>query len=473
MSVKTRFAPSPTGSMHIGNVRTAAFAWLFARHHGGEFVLRIEDTDRTRYVEGAVEQIMEGLRWLGLDWDEGPVFQSDRLGIYAEHAQKLIDEGKAYRCWCSPDRLTELREQQKAAGQPTGYDRHCREDSHGRGVEEPHVVRFKMPQVEFTEFHDQVRGDLRFENALQDDFVMMKTDGFPTYQFANVVDDHLMGITHVIRSEEWISSTPKHVQLYKAFGWEPPCFAHPPLILGPDRSKLAKRHGAVSFAEFIDKGFLPDAMLNFMALLGWSPGDDREVMTRQELIEAFDIPGIVNHPAVFDTQKMEWIQRQHLRLLPDRELAERAKPLLEERGLAEGADEDYLTSVLGLMKERLGVLSDLPDVAGYFFREDFDYDQKAAKWLKDSGVEQLYDQLIQALAEVEWTEASIEAAVREAGASVGREGGKVIHPVRVAATGCTVGPSLFAALEVLGRERVIARLKRAAEEAHALASAQT
>ncbi len=451
--------------MHIGNVRNAVFSWLFARRHGGSFVLRIEDTDRSRLVEGAVAEIKDGLTWLGLDWDEGPVFQSGRLDIYREHARRLVDEGRAYRCWCSPERLAEMREEQKAAGRPTGYDRHCREDSHGRTEDEPHVIRFAMPLEGETSFHDEVRGDISFDNALIDDFVMMKADGFPTYQFASVVDDHLMDITHVIRSDEWVASTPKHVRLYEALGWEPPKFVHPSLILGPDRSKLSKRHGATSFVEFVERGYLPDALVNFLSLLGWSPRDDREVMTREELIAAFDIEGMVNHPAVFDVQKLEWISRQHLRLLPDVRLAALARPVLEARGLvsapAEPGADAYIAAVCGVMKERLTVLPDIADVAGYFFREDFDYDEKGRKWFVEDGVRDLFEALAGALETVDWTGESIEAAVRETGQRMGREGGRIIHPVRVAATGQTAGPSLFAALAVMGKERVTARLRRA------------
>ncbi|BCW98934.1 MAG: glutamate--tRNA ligase [Armatimonadota bacterium] len=462
--LRTRFAPSPTGSMHIGNARTAAFAWLLARHHGGQFILRIEDTDRTRYVEGSVEEIQDGLKWLGLDWDEGPYFQSQRLEIYRELAEQLVREGKAYRCWCSPERLAQMREEQKAAGLPTGYDRRCRAGETRHTAEEPHVIRFAMPLDGVTEFHDHVRGTLSFENALIDDFVMLKADGFPTYQFANVVDDHLMGITHVVRSDEWLSSTPKHVQLYAAFGWEPPQFVHPALILGPDRSKLSKRHGAVSFREFTQMGYLPDALLNFLALLGWSPGDNREVMTRQELIEAFDIPGIVNHPAIFDRQKLDWLNRQHIRMLPDGDLARRVKPLLEEKGLG-GLQDGYLESVVRVMKDRLTFLHDIVDLASYFFTDEFEYEEKGAKWLRDPGAAQFLEGIADALKDCEWSEAAIEARVREAGEKLGREGGSLIHPIRYACTGKTVGPSLFAALETLGRDRVVRRLRRAADVA--------
>lgn len=471
MAARTRFAPSPTGSMHIGNVRTAVFAWLFARHHGGQFVLRIEDTDRSRMVEGAVDEILDGLKWLGLQWDEGPIFQSERLDIYHKLAGDLLESGEAYRCWCSSERLAEMREAQKAAGHATGYDRRCRQDARGHSPDEPHVIRFAMPLEGETCFHDEVRGDITFDNALIDDFVMLKADGFPTYQFANVVDDHLMGITHVIRADEWVSSTPKHVQLYQSFGWEPPKFAHPSLILGPDRSKLGKRHGATSFGDFVKRGYLPDALVNFLSLLGWSPGDDREVMSRAELIEAFDIGGMVRNPAIFDAQKLDWISRQHIRMLADRDLADLALPVLEERGLASPQPEaTYLAAVCGLMKERLTVVPDIADLAAYFFEEDFGFDDKARKWLEEPGARELFAALADALETTGWEEQSIEEVVRLTGQRLGREGGQIIHPLRAAVTGTTVGPGLFALLAILGNDRVVARLRRAAsysEELHA------
>lgn len=459
MTVRTRFAPSPTGFMHVGNVRVAVFDWLLTRHLGGEFILRIEDTDRTRFVEGAVDDILHGLQWLGLDIDEGPYYQSQRLHLYRQYADELLASGKAYRCWCTAERLDGVRKAQQEASKPTGYDRWCRDDSHGHSPDEPHVIRFAMPNEGTTTFHDEVRGEVSFENALIDDFVMVKTDGYPTYQFANVVDDHDMRITHIIRGDEWISSTPKHVQLYKALGWEPPTFVHPPIILGPDKTKLSKRHGSVTFREYTEKGYLPDAMINFLSLLGWSPGDNREVMGRAELIEAFDLKGIVKHPAVFDTQKLDWINRQHLRLLTPEQILSYTKPSLSSRGW--NPADDYIIQVFEVMKERLSTPSDLAEVADYFFTNEFDYEDKGRKWLEDSASAPYYHQLASALETVEWNLESIEAAVRNVGAELGREGGAVIHPVRIACTGRTAGPSLFEALTVLGRGNTVERLKRA------------
>ncbi len=486
--------------MHIGNVRNAAFSWLLARHFEGEFVLRIEDTDRTRYVPGAVEEIIEGLRWLGTDWDEGPIYQSSRLKHYQEYAQKLLDGGHAYCCWCSPERLAEMREEQQKAGRPTGYDRYCREDSHGRSLDEPHVIRFAMPTQGTTVFTDAVRGEFSFDNVLQDDFVMLKADGYPTYHLASVVDDYLMNITHVVRSEEWISSTPKHLQLYHALGWQAPTLVHPPLILGPDRSKLSKRHGSVAFKDYIEHGYLPDAVLNFMALLGWSPGDNREVMTREELTEAFSIEGIVKHPAIFDIQKLDWINQQHtnrlsnedyeaevrrhIRLcethadkLPENEREEKLSVLKRFEEMFDGVDPDYRSEVIALMQSRSTPVADFIDYSWNYFATDFDYEEKGLKWLRDETAPGYYEKLEAALEATDWASpareelhALLEEQIRSVGASVGREGGAVIHPVRIASTGRTVGPSLFEALAVLGKDRVIERLRKARQKSRELSA---
>ncbi|MFN3690353.1 MAG: glutamate--tRNA ligase, partial [Fimbriimonadales bacterium] len=294
--VRVRYAPSPTGMPHVGNIRTALFNWVFARHHGGKFIVRIEDTDRNRYVDGSEQAILNSLRWLGLDWDEGPevggphapYYQSQRLEIYHRIAHELVEAGHAYKCFCTPEELEQMRAQQRAQGaSQTMYDRRCRKltPAEVKAREDagmPYVVRFKMPLEGTVEYEDLIHGRTVFQNKLTDDFVMLKSDGFPTYHLANVVDDHLMGITHVLRGDEWVSSMPRHLNLYKALGWEPPQFAHLPLLLGPDKQKLSKRHGAVEFTEFIREGYLPEAMFNFLAICGWNPGDDREILSREE-----------------------------------------------------------------------------------------------------------------------------------------------------------------------------------------------
>ncbi|MDO8683074.1 MAG: glutamate--tRNA ligase [Armatimonadota bacterium] len=483
--VRVRFAPSPTGSPHIGNIRNAVFDWLYTRHTGGKFLLRIEDTDRNRLVPGAIEEIMYDLRWLGIEWDEGPdvggaygpYLQSERLELYQKHAAELVEKGLAYHCYCSAERLSEMRKEQEALKQHTGYDRRCRDlspdeaerlNAESGGVA---VIRFKMPLTGTTVFHDYVRGDIAFENNLQDDFVILKSDGFPTYHFASIVDDHNMRISHVIRSEEWLSSGPKHVQLYNAFGWEPPVFVHPPLIVGPDRAKLSKRHGSVAFSSYIEEGYLPEAILNFLALLGWSAGEDRDLYNTDELVEKFTLEGITSHPAIFDLSKLQWMNGQYIRSCEIERLVNLALPYLQRAALMPESPTqdqlDYVNKIIELLQERLHLLSEAPEMSSFFFADELDYDPKAvAKWFTQDYVLDLLALVASKLESVyDWNVEGIEAAVRLAGEEAGVEGGKIIHPVRVATTGRTVGPGLFETLEVLGRERVVSRLRRSAEKA--------
>jgi len=480
--VRVRFAPSPTGFAHIGNMRNAVFDWLLARHTGGGFILRIEDTDRARLVPGALEEIYESLRWLGAMWDEGPevggphgpYFQSERLDIYSRYARQLLEQGDAYYCFCTPERLAGMRKEQEAGKQPIRYDRLCVslspseiEEKLGEGL--CGVLRFKVPSEGRTTFADLVRGEIAFENRLLDDFVIIKSDGYPTYHFASVVDDHLMEITHAIRSEEWISSTPKHILLYNAFGWEPPKFVHPPLILGPDRAKLSKRHGAVRFLDYKERGFLPEAMMNFVTLLGWSPGEERELFPVQELIDRFSIEGIVDHPVIFDVQKLEWMNGVYIREADVGRLAMLCLPYLQAAGLVSesptAGELDYTRKVVALEQERLKVLSEIVEAARFFFEAEPEYEEKGVKkWL---GQDYMPDLLRRLIARVEklpdFTVEGVEKAVREAGEEMGLSGGQVIHPVRMAVTGRTVGPGLFETMAVLGRDRVLLRLKRTAD----------
>jgi glutamyl-tRNA synthetase len=473
-AVRVRFAPSPTGSPHIGNIRTALFTWLFARKHGGVFILRIEDTDRARYVEGSVQEIMDSLRWLGLDWDEGPYFQSQRLPLYREVAEKLVETGHAYRCYCTPERLEELRRQQEAAKQPTGYDRKCRylSDEERKALEAqglPHVIRFAMPLEGETVFHDEIRGEIRFENALIDDFVMLKSDGYPTYHLASVTDDHDMGITHVIRGEEWISSTPRHVQIYRALGWELPKFAHLPMILGMDRKKLSKRHGSVQFVEYIQQGYLPEAMLNFLALLGWSADEDRELYSREELIERFDLSGVQENPAIFDGQKLLWMNGVYIRRKPMGELTRLCLPYLQEAGLMpqnpSPQEVTYAQRVIALEAERMKLLSEVVPLTEYFFRDTLEYEEKGVrKWFTQPYVPQMLEMLIERYSALEpFDVPHIEATTRAVAEELGVSAAQVIHPTRVAVSGRTVGPGLFEMIEVMGKERVLHRLRAAQE----------
>lgn len=483
--VRVRFAPSPTGSPHIGNFRTAVFNWLYARHTGGRFILRIEDTDRERLVPGSMDELLYSLRWLGLDWDEGPeaggdfgpYIQSERVEIYQQYTLQLVDKGLAYPCYCSPDRLAEMRKQQEAQKQSYGYDRRCRNLTPGqRGKFEAQcikpVIRLAVPTEGSTSFYDEVRRDqVTWENRLLDDFVMLKSDGFPTYHLANVVDDHLMQITHVIRAEEWISSTPKHVLLYNAFGWQQPKWVHAPILLGEDRSKLSKRSGtAVAFSEYMKIGCLPDALLNFLAIMGWSAGEDREIYTREELIEKFDISGIASHAAVFDIQKLQWMNGEYIRSMPVADLAKQIMPFLQEAGFIvqspSEADIEYVRSVTALIQERIKLLSEAAEASRFFFGDMCKYEPKAIeKSLSKPGTKALLDAVADKLESVKhWDLESIESAIREAGASMGAEGGKIIHPVRAAVTGRTSGPGLFECIQVLGKERSVLRLRQAPAE---------
>ncbi|MEE8471943.1 MAG: glutamate--tRNA ligase, partial [Dehalococcoidia bacterium] len=410
-SIRVRYAPSPTGMPHVGNIRTALFNWLFARHHGGTFIVRIEDTDASRKVEGALEDILESLRWLGLDWDEGPevggecgpYFQSQRLDLYQKHARQLVEAGHAYPCFCSPQRLDDMRREQTQRKQPPGYDRHCRELPQGEidrlrdGGTVP-VVRFKIPLQGQTNFGDLIRGDVTFENSTLDDFVILKSDGYPTYHLANVVDDHLMRISHVLRADEWLSSTPKHKLLYDALDYKPPYWAHLPMILGPDRAKLSKRHGAASLTEFRDRGYLPQAMTNFLALLGWSLDDRTELMDRKELVEHFSLERVGKTGAIFGMDKLDWMNGVYLRKLTTPELTDLAMPFLE-RDLASSIprplDREYVLRIMPLLQERIRTLGkahlpsgdapsggELPELAEFFFPDNLQHDPERLRGKK-------------------------------------------------------------------------------------------
>ena len=403
MSVRVRYAPSPPGEPHVGNIRTALFNWLFARHEGGVFIVRLEDTDRTRYVEGAEQAIFESLAWLGLDFDEGPdpadpsrdigdrgpYVQSRRLEIYQRHVDQLLEGGHAYRCYCTPERLDAVRKDLQRQKRPPKYDRHCRdlpEAEQQRLASEglPGVVRFRMPLSGQTSFRDLIRGDITFENDTLDDFVLLKSDGFPVYHLANIVDDRLMGITHVLRGDEWLSSTPRHVLLYQAFGWEPPAFAHLPMILGPDRAKLSKRHGDTSVLAFRDRGFLPEALFNFLGLLGWSLDDHTEIIDRETFVRHFTLDRVLANPAVFNREKLEWMNGVYLRELSEEELAELTAPFLE-RAPNRPLDRGLLRRIVPLIRERIKLLSEAEKMAGFFFVEgELEYGIRASEIVSSS-----------------------------------------------------------------------------------------
>ena len=386
MTVRLRYAPSPTGDPHVGNIRSALWAWAYARHMGGVFYPRIEDTDQNRLVPGSVQRIQDSLRWLGLDWDEGPdvggpygpYVQSQRLHHYREATDRLLASRAAYRCFCTPAELEAMRDAQRAAKQPPGYDGRCRDlppsKAEARAAAgESFVVRFAMPREGTTTFNDLLRGDIAYENRLLDDFVILKSDGFPTYHLAHAVDDHLMATTHVTRGDEWLSSAPRHVRLFEALGHPLPIYVHTPVVLGPDGGKLSKRHGAKSVLEYADEGYLPDALFNFLAILGWSPDGSTEILSPQQVVEAFDIKDLVVHPAVFDTQKLEWMNGMYMRAMPEDELTEIFARQLERTlppEVPRPLDRLFVAELTPLVRERVKLLPEVTSLVDFFFEPD-------------------------------------------------------------------------------------------------------
>jgi len=478
-SVRVRFAPSPTGIPHVGNIRTALFNWLFARRYGGSFILRIEDTDVTRKVEGAAQAILDSLRWLGLDWDEGPdvggdygpYFQSQRLDLYHDAARRLVEQGSAYRCYCSPQRLEEMRKEQVKRKQPPGYDRRCRDLSDGeraefeaRGITP--VVRFKMPLEGPIRFDDIIRGEVVFEAATLDDLVLLKSDGFPTYHLANVVDDHLMKISHVLRADEWLSSTPRHIMLYDALGLEPPQYAHLPMILGSDRAKLSKRHGATSVMDYRDEGYLPDAVLNFLALLGWSLDDKTDIISRDELMASFSLDRVGNTGAIFNRDKLLWMNGVYIRELSVDEMVEQSIPFLE-RGLPgtvqRPLSREYLQQIVPLVQERVKVLSELPELTDFFFVDELDYDAGLLykKGIDREGAAAALRVCGERLESCPFDAASLEGVLRPLAEELELKTGVLFGLLRVAVTGRTAAPPLFETMEVLGSERCLKRIEAA------------
>ena len=477
--VRVRFAPSPTGYLHIGGARTALFNWLYARRHGGAFVLRIEDTDTERSSWEMVSGIVDGLRWLGLDWDEGPdvggphapYFQSQRIEQYRALAERLVSGGQAYYCYCSIDTLRQKRQAAEAAGGGWIYDRTCcalSADAVARNeaADLPRAVRFKVPPGR-TSFDDLVHGPIAFDNANIEDFVVLRADRQPTYHLSVVADDIDMAITHVVRGDDHVSNTPKHVLLYQAFASPPPEFAHVPLILGPDRKRLSKRHGATSVMEYQRMGYLPEAMVNFLSLLGWSPGGDRELLTREELVAAFTLEGISGGNAVFNPEKLDWFNQQHIMRLPIDELAGRVAPFLRAAGLWSGEfesiREDWLHSVVELVRPRVKRLPQFVDELRPFLEETVTYDDSAvAKHLSSSEITAVLAELSGAYAKLRpFSTENLEATLRELAQARGIKAAALIHATRVAVTGRAVSPGLFDVLALLGPDRVSARIHSA------------
>ena len=472
MKIRTRFAPSPTGYLHVGSLRTALYAFLLARHGKGEFLLRIEDTDRERYVKDSDTNLIGLLEEIGLHRDNiEVVYQSKRLDTYKKYSEKLIKDGKAYYCFCSKDRLDDLRKRQAAQKFPTGYDGLCRGLS-GDDVKErlksiKPVIRLKMPKTGVCSFTDAIRGNIEFSYAGQEDAVLMKSDGFPTYHLAHVIDDHDMKITHVIRGEEWLPSILKHLVLWEAFGWEKPVYAHLPLIVNPDKTKLSKRQGDVAVEDYLKKGYLKDALLNFILLLGWNPGTEKEIFSMDEMIKEFSLEKIHKSPAVFSTDKLDWLNGCYIRETPINALVDLCAPYLIKAGLVvEGEyDKNYLKKVVALEQERLKKLSELPEITDYFFR-DVEYDTNLLVWKKQTlgEVKKILEGLfkkIETISEKQFNKENLEKEIFGYIKENGLKNGDVLWPFRVAMTAKLASPGPFEVAEALGKERVLERISNA------------
>ena len=479
--VRVRFAPSPTGYLHIGGARTALFNWLFAHKMGGKLILRIEDTDTERLKEDSVSQILTSLKWLGINWDEGPevggdcgpYYQSERLDIYKKYAEQLLAEGKAYYCFCTSADLEAQREKQRAAKQPFRYARTCRDLSKEEveqriAAGESYSVRVKIPLEGTITVHDLIHGDVTFNMDQFDDFVIVKSNGMPTYNFAVVVDDHLMGMTHVLRAEEHLSNTPKQLLIYEALGWEPPKFGHMPMILAPDRSKLSKRHGATSVEEFRSQGYLAEAIVNYLTLLGWGPGDERELFTLNETVDLFELEQMSKKAAIYDTKKLTWMNGQYLSELPLEKILPEAKAFFIKDGLVTEdwftAHEEYFAKLVDVVRVRVKTLQEVADASTYFFKDITEYDAKGvAKHFKPESVA-ILEQCIAAIeADDVYDLATTEAAYNKIAADNDLSLGKVIHPTRLALTGRTVSPGMFDVMVLLGKEKTLNRLHKAVE----------
>jgi len=477
MSVRVRFAPSPTGHLHVGGARTALYNYLFARAHGGTFVLRIEDTDAARSTEESLGGILDGMRWLGLQWDEGPeaggahgpYFQAERRDRYHAHAQALREAGRAYPCWCTAEELEARRQEQVARNEAPRYDGRCRtlDEATRRRFEaegRPSALRFALPPAGEVAWDDIVRGRVAWQSEVLDEFVILRSDGFPTYNFACVVDDHEMAITHVIRGDDHISNTPRQILLYQAFGWDTPLFAHVPMILGADGTRLSKRHGATSVGAWRELGFIPEAMINFLALLGWSYDGQRELFSLADLEQLFRLERVGSNPAVFDTQKLEWVNGQHLKLLPEPERVARVEAFLAHRGYdLTSRPAEWRATLVRAIGDRLKTLADAETYGAFALRDTLETDPQA--WADVLGraeagprLARLADRLA---ADAEFSLASLETALRGLASELDVKAGDLIAPARVALTGRKVSPGIFEVMWLLGRERTLARLRDA------------
>jgi len=457
--IKTRFAPSPTGNLHIGGARTALFNYLFAKHNNGIFVLRIEDTDIERSKEEYTQDILEGLRWLGILWDEGPLFQRERMDIYREHAYRLLKEGLAYRCYCTPEVLEEKRKNALKEGKKPNYDRTCR-DLNMEYPDRPYVIRFKTPLEGHVSFNDIVRGKITFNCEELDDLVILRSDNTPTYNFTVVVDDALMGITHIIRGDDHINNTPRQILIYKALGYSIPEFAHVPLIHGKDRTRLSKRHGATSLLEYKNEGFLPEALMNYLARLGWAY-KDQEVFSREELIEKFDLSHVGKSPAIFDMDKLSWLNSYYIKNTDDHTIAKNLEYFLEKEGIAVDRKEKLIPVVKSL-KERAKTLKEMASMAAYFFNDNIEYDEKAREKFLTPQTRDILESFLNGFKTLHTLdEASEKKIIEDIVRQTNRKVVDVIQPIRVALTGRTASPGIFEVIDILGRESVEKRIDRA------------
>lgn len=472
MSVRVRFAPSPTGYLHVGGLRTALYNYLFAKKNGGKFLLRIEDTDRTRLVEGATEGLISVLKWAGLEFDEGPgiggpnspYIQSQRTELYRKSAHELLEKGFAYKCFCTSERLDEMRAVQQAMGQPPRYDKFCEHLTPAELKEREDknllfVIRMKVPEKTIR-FTDEIRGLIEIAPENIDDQVLIKSDGFPTYHLANVVDDHDMQITHVIRGEEWLPSTPKHILLYEYFGWQHPVFAHLPLLLNPDRSKLSKRQGDVAVEDFRAKGYLKETLVNFVALLGWNPGDEREIFSMEELEKEFTLERVGKSGAIFNHDKLNWLNQQHIRLMDPEKILLELKPSMEEKGIK--SEHDYLIRVINVMKDRVNFISEFVTFSSYFFTEPDTYDAETVskRWKPESKTQlALFGENLKSV--TDFSHDPLQDCLKKTAESLRIKAGDLIHPTRLAISGVGFGPSLYEMMAILGKETVLRRIEKA------------
>lgn len=461
--VRVRFAPSPTGHLHIGGTRTALFNWLYAKHNKGTFILRIEDTDRTRSTEEYIDAIIEGMKWLGLDWDEGPYRQTDRFNVYRRYTEKLLNEGKAYYCYCLPEELEQRRQEALVQGKSPKYDGRCRNLQDPIPGKNP-AVRFRMPQEGETAVNDLIKGKTVFDNAYLDDLIIMRSDGTPTYNFTVVVDDVDMNITHVIRGDDHLNNTPKQIHIYNALGYEMPLFAHLPMILGADKTRLSKRHGAVSVMAYKEMGYLPDALVNYLVRLGWSYGD-QEIFTRNELIQYFSFDKVGKSAAVFNPEKLLWLNSQYIINSSAEELAEMVVPfLIKEKVISEGQtlDKEWLSKAIDTQKERSRTLIELANSLRYYISEDVEYNEKAKiKFLNEKSLPYLIELKDSLVSISDFSALEIEKVFTSIIEKHGIKLGNLAQPVRVAMTGKTESPGIFEVLEIAGKEKTLKRLEKA------------